>query len=122
MKNSDKLVNYIIEGILEKKGRDVIRINFEKKDFGPCEDFIICHGDTGIQNKALADSVEKKVKENLDLRVWHREGAEIAKWILLDYGSVVVHIFQKDMRDYYKLEELWADAEVALIHEVLNTD
>ena len=120
LENSDKLVNYIIEGILEKKGRDVIRINFEGQDFGPCEDFIICHGDTGIQSRALADSVEKKVKENLDIRVWHREGTEIAQWILLDYGPVVVHIFQKDARDYYKLEDLWADAEVALIHEEIN--
>ena len=120
MENSDKLIGLIIEGILEKKGKDVIKINFEKQDFGPCDNFIICHGDSGIQSRSLAESVEKKVKENLSIRVWHREGSEIAKWILLDYGNVVVHIFQKDTRDYYKLEELWGDADVELINEELN--
>lgn len=118
--NSDKLIKFIINGIFEKKGKDVIRINFTKLEFRPCDDFIICHGDSGIQSRTLAESVEKKVKDNLDIRVWHREGKEVAAWILLDFGSVVVHIFQKDTRDYYKLEELWGDADVELINEELN--
>jgi ribosome-associated protein len=115
-----ELIKYIIDGILEKKGKEIIQLDFKKLESAPCENFIICHGDTGIQNKALAESVEKKVKENLDLRVWHREGMDLAKWILLDYGMVVVHIFEKDTRNYYKLEELWGDADTELIGEEFN--
>lgn len=120
MENNDKLIQFIIEGILEKKGKEIIHINFNKLDAAPCDNFIICHGDTGIQSKTLAEAVEKKVKDNLGLKVWHREGVEVAKWILLDYGLVVVHIFQKDARDYYKLEELWGDADVFIINDELN--
>ncbi|MBN2480818.1 MAG: ribosome silencing factor [Bacteroidales bacterium] len=117
MKYNNKLIKFIIDGILEKKGKEIIHINLEKLDYAPCENFIICHGDTGIQSKSLAESVEKKVKDNLDIQVWHREGVDVAKWILLDYGFVVVHIFQKDARDYYKLEELWGDAELVIIND-----
>ena len=120
MENNDKLIKFIIDGILEKKGKEIIHINLEKLDVAPCENFIICHVDTRIQSKSLAESVEKKVKDNLNLQVWHREGLEVAKWILLDFGIVVVHIFQKETRDYYKLEELWGDAEVVLIHDELH--
>ncbi len=120
MENNGKLIKFIIDGILEKKGKEVIHLNLEKLDSAPCENFIICHGDTGIQSRSMAESVEKKVKEHLNLQVWHREGVEVAKWILLDYGSVVVHIFQKETRDYYRLEELWGDADVFMINDVFK--
>lgn len=118
--NNKELIKYIIEGILEKKGKEIIQIDFSNLESAPCDNFVICHGDSGIQNKALADSVEKKVFDNLDIKVWHREGVEVAKWILLDFGTVVVHIFEKEARDYYKLEELWGDAESELITEEFN--
>ena len=65
----------------------------------------------------MADSVEEKLEEKLNLRVTHREGIENARWILLDYGNAVVHIFLKEARDYYKLEDLWGDAEITVVHE-----
>jgi ribosome-associated protein len=69
------------------------------------------------QVRALADSVEEKLADKLKIRVSHREGVENARWILLDYGNTVVHIFLKEARDYYKLEDLWGDAEITMIHE-----
>ena len=117
LENNEELIKYIVDGILEKKGKEIVHIDFQNIGFGPCDDFIICHGDSGIQNKALAESVEKKVKDHLDLKVWHREGKDVAKWILLDYGMVVVHIFQEETRAYYNLEELWGDARVVLIKD-----
>lgn len=117
MENNGTLIKYIIDGILEKKGKEIIQLDFRRLITAPCENFIICHGDTGVQNRALAVSIEKKVKDNLDIKVWHREGVDVGKWILLDYGMVVVHIFEKDTRDYYKLEELWGDADSELIEE-----
>jgi len=115
--NNDQLLTLIFEGILEKKGKEVVNIDLGKLDYAACDNFIICHGDSVTQVRALADSVEEKLADNLKIRVSHREGVENARWILLDYGNTVVHIFLKEARDYYKLEDLWGDAEITMIHE-----
>lgn len=115
--NYELFLQQIIEGLQEKKGRNIINIDLAKLDYAPCDNFIICHGDSGTQVKALAESVEEKAGAFSDEKLGHREGLENAKWILLDYGSVVVHIFQREDREYYKLEELWGDAEIRLIKE-----
>jgi ribosome-associated protein len=115
--NYDQLLKYIIEGILEKKGKEVVNIDLRKLHFAACDNFIICHGDSGTQVKALAESVEEKLEYKLKLRVTHREGMENARWILLDYGNAVVHIFLKEAREYYRLEDLWGDADITMIHE-----
>ncbi len=117
MGNNDHLLAFIIEGLLEKKGKEVINIDFGGLDYAACDNFIICHGDSVTQVRALADSVEEKLEDKLKLRVTHREGIENARWILLDYGNAVVHIFLKEARDYYKLEDLWGDAEITVVHE-----
>ena len=85
-----------------------------------CDHFIICHADSNIQVNAIADSVQKRVKEQLNIKIGHREGMENAMWVLLDYYDIVVHIFQKEIREYYKLEELWGDAEISRIEESFN--
>jgi len=115
--NYEPLLQHIIEGLQEKKGREIINIDLSKLDYTPCYNFIICHGDSGSQVKALAESVEEKVNTALHLKLGHREGHENARWILLDYGSVVVHIFQREDREYYRLEDLWGDADITLIKE-----
>jgi ribosome-associated protein len=115
--NYEQLLKYVIEGIQEKKGKEVINIDLRKLDYAACENFIICHGDSGSQVKALTESIEMKVEENLEIRLGHREGLENAKWVLLDYGNTVVHIFLKEAREYYKLEELWGDADITMIKE-----
>lgn len=114
---ANKLPELIIESLLEKKGKEVLNIDLGKLDYAACDNFIICHGDSVTQVRALADSVEQKLEAELKLRVNHREGVENARWLLLDYGNVVVHIFLKEARDYYKLEDLWGDAEITMIHE-----
>ena len=114
---TNQLLELIIEGILERKGKDVVHIDLEKLDYAACDDFVICHGDSATQVRALADSVEDKLVDKLKIRVNHREGTENAQWILLDYGNTVVHIFVKTARDYYRLEELWGDAKVTMIHD-----
>lgn len=115
--SNDQLIQTIIEGILGKKGREVVNMDLAKLDYAACDNFIICHGDSVTQVRALADSVEEKLEEKLRISVSHREGIENAQWILLDYGTAVVHIFLKEARDYYKLEDLWGDAEITMIHE-----
>jgi ribosome-associated protein len=115
--NYNQLLKYIIEGILEKKGNEVVNIDFRRLANAACDNFIICHGDSSTQVRALADSVEEKLEDKLKIRVTRREGMENARWVLLDYGSAVVHIFLKEVRAYYKLEDLWGDADMTMIHE-----
>ena len=120
MANNNLLVSNILEGILQIKGENIVVLNLEKIETAFCNDFIICHGESNTQVNAIADSIEKKVKDELGVKVHHREGMDNAVWILLDYNDVLVHIFQKEYRDYYKLEELWGDAQQTRIEESFN--
>jgi len=115
--NYDQLLKRIIEGILEKKGKEVVNVDLRRLDYRACDNFIICHGESNTHVRALAESVEERLEDKLKQRVTHREGLENARWILLDYGSTVVHIFLKEAREYYKLEDLWGDADITMIHE-----
>ncbi len=117
MGSSNELLNCITEAILEKKGKEIVNIDLMRVGFAMCDNFIICHGDSTTQVGTIAEWVEEKVKTSLGVRVIHREGVENAQWILLDYGSVVVHVFMKAARDYYKLEDLWGDADIIMINE-----
>jgi ribosome-associated protein len=103
------LEEIIIESIREKKGKNIINIDLTKLNNSICEFFIISQGESNTQVRAMAQNIEEKVKKHLKQNAFHTEGYENAQWILLDYNSVVVHIFQEKTRNYYKLEELWAD-------------
>jgi ribosome-associated protein len=107
----------IIESIREKKGRNIIKIDLTELNNSICEFFIISHGESNTQARAIAQNIEDKVKKQLKQNAFHTEGYQNAQWILLDYNTVVVHIFQEQTRNYYKLEELWADGEVTVYPE-----
>ncbi|MEO0333718.1 MAG: ribosome silencing factor [Bacteroidota bacterium] len=72
--------------------------------------FIICSGNSDTQLDAIADSIEKEAKERAGETPWHREGKENREWILLDYVTVVAHVFKRERREFFALEELWGDA------------
>lgn len=110
--NTLEIVNAAIEGILKKKGKGAISLDLTEIENSVCKYFIICHGDSNTQVEALTDSVLEVVREETGEKAWHKEGLNTATWVLLDYSDVVVHIFQKEYRDFYKLEELWADAKL----------
>jgi ribosome-associated protein len=109
------LAESVIKGIQEKKGKEIVCLDLRKIDNAICDYFIICHGDSNTQVDAIADSIDDEVKKELGEDPWHSEGFENAEWILLDYVDVVVHVFQKHIRDFYKLEKLWGDAEITVI-------
>lgn len=109
---SEELAHIIVEGIQEKKGQDIVSINMTEIPNSVCNYFIICHGNSKVQVEAIADSVEEFVRNSNNEKAWQKEGFENAEWILLDYVDVVVHIFQKNVRSFYNLEELWADAVI----------
>lgn len=103
------LLYTILEGIFSKKGQNVIELDIENIGTSICRSFVVCHADSSTQVKAIADSVEEKVWKELKTDYLHKEGTENLQWVLLDYNDIIVHIFQKPFRDYYNLEDLWAD-------------
>ncbi|PWE01164.1 ribosome silencing factor [Marinilabilia rubra] len=107
---SKELVNTIVEGIQEKKGANITILDLRKIENMIAEYFVICDGDSNVHVDALSDSVEEVVRRDAGEKPFHVEGKQNAEWILLDYMNVVVHVFQKQVRNYYNLEELWADA------------
>lgn len=109
------LVNAIVEGILRKKGLEIINIDLKKLNHTECDNFIICHGNSNTHVEAIANSVEQTVLEFNNEPVWHSDGYKNAQWILLDYADIMVHIFQEPFRRLYDLESLWADGNVKLI-------
>ena len=113
----EDLGKVIIECILEKKGKEIVHLDLRLTDNSVCEFFIIAHADSGIQAKAIARNIEDTLKKDHETRALHAEGYENSQWILLDYNLIVVHIFQRETRAYYKLEELWEDADITRIEE-----
>lgn len=116
------LANMAIEGIFDKKGENVVRIDFRKMQNAVADFFVVCHGNSPAQVEAIADAVEMTVKKNSGQHVWKKEGFENSEWVLLDYVDVVVHIFQADTRKFYRLEDLWADAGLKSIDAPLPVD
>jgi ribosome-associated protein len=112
------LSKYIVKGIQEKKGQDIVILNLESVNNAIADYFVICTGASDTQIDAIADSIEKKVVQNAEEAPWHREGFQNKEWILLDYVNVVVHIFKEQVRSYYGLEELWGDAQITAVEEV----
>jgi ribosome-associated protein len=113
----ESLVSAIIEAIREKKGKNIVKLDLRELKNTICDYFIICEGDSTTQVNALADNVEKQTYIQLSNSPHHIEGRENAQWILLDYFSVIVHVFQKDNRDFYKLEDLWSDGKIEIFEE-----
>lgn len=105
------LTETILESILDMKGEDVVVLDLKEIENAFCEYFIICSGNSNTHTAALAGSIERKVREKTGERPWHVEGSENAQWILMDYTDVIVHIFQKEYREFYDIESLWGDAK-----------
>ena len=106
----EKLTGTIIRAIQDKKGKNIVSLDLSKIDGAICSCFIVCNADSTTQVAAIAAGIEAQVLETLGEKVWRVEGQQNALWIAMDYVDVVVHIFQTELREFYKLEELWADA------------
>ncbi len=106
----EKLIETIVSAIDDKKGKDIVSLDLSGFDGAICSHFVVCNADSTTQVAALADSVEEKVHEVLGEWPWRVEGKQTGMWVAMDYVDVVVHIFLTELRDFYKLEELWADA------------
>ncbi|HKI90014.1 MAG TPA: ribosome silencing factor [Draconibacterium sp.] len=112
---TEKTLEAIVEGIQRVKGKDITLIDLNTIHHTECGYFIICHGTSSTQVEAIAHSVEETVEEITGDKVWHRDGYRNAIWILLDYGDIMVHVFQEEARIFYNLEGLWSDAKLTKI-------
>lgn len=113
--SSDLLITTIISGIEDVKGKEITILDLRKIENTVCNYFIICEGTSNTQVNAIVNSVQRKVSKSLKDNPWHIEGNDNAEWVLMDYVNVVVHVFQKHIRDYYDIEGLWGDAVTTTI-------
>ena len=112
------LETLLIESIQEKKGHQIAQLNLTKLDDAITNHFIVCHGNSTTQVKAIANFITENVKKLTGEIPMHFEGLQNAEWVLIDYIDVVVHVFVKEKRFFYNLEELWSDAEVTEYEDV----
>ena len=115
IKKNTKLSTYLseiaVQGMQEKKGDDIVRLDLRELNGSVSDYFVICNANSSTHVKAIADSVEDEIYKNTQAHPWKKEGQDNAEWIILDYFDVVIHIFKTDKRDFYGIEELWGDAE-----------
>ena len=106
----------IADAALEKQATDVVILDLRELD-AITDCFVICSGSVNQQVRAIADNIEKKVKERTDDRLLHREGMDTLNWVILDYVNVVVHVFRPTFREFYRLENLWGDAKAIAVKD-----
>lgn len=116
--SSEALSKLVVEGMQDKKASSVTLLDLRGVSNAIADFFVICSGTSDTQIEAIAGSVEEKVYQNTSENPWHREGLNNKEWILLDYVNVVVHIFLKDKRTFYALEDLWGDAKMHQIDDL----
>src|SRR5210317_1013388 len=108
--NADQLISVIINGIEDVKGQNITILDLREIENTVCDYFVICEGTSNTQVNAIVNYIQKKVSKETKDKPWHVEGMNNAEWVLMDYVNVVVHVFQKHIREYYDIESLWGDA------------
>ncbi|MBK9330574.1 MAG: ribosome silencing factor [Sphingobacteriales bacterium] len=110
--STDNLNELIVSIIQDKKGKDIVSLDLRKIPEAIADYFVICHGESTTQTRAITDHLEEEVRNQANIKPFHIEGRSNGEWCLLDFGDVVVHIFQREKREFYQLEDLWSDAVI----------
>lgn len=114
--DSAKMVEIITEALLSRKGKDISVLDVSElttlTDY-----FVVCHGTSDVQIKALADVVEEELQKQAGEKAWKKEGLQGRSWIILDFVNIVVHIMSKEKRDFYGIERMWNDAKITHIKD-----
>lgn len=100
----------IVDAILDKKGKDVVSLDLRKIKDTPSDYFVITHGDSSTQVKAIYDNIMEAVID-AGLRPYRTESSKGAEWMIIDFVDIIVHVFYREKREFYALEELWSDAK-----------
>ena len=118
--SADELITLILDGIEEVKGLEINVLDLREIENTVCDYFIICNGTSNTHVNAIVNSIQKTVSKATKDKPWHIEGSENAEWVLLDYVNIVVHVFQKHIREFYDVEGLWGDANVTMVESSFN--
>ena len=118
MKKKNELVEAIIDGLQDKKGRDIVVADLTEITDAVCQYFVICSGGSPLQVTALAQSVGETCRDRLKAKPIAVAGMNNAIWVAMDYAEVIVHIFLPEERAFYEIEHLWADAEITEIPDL----
>lgn len=113
--DSDTLADLVVRGMQDKKASDIVVLNLKELKNAVADYFIICSANSDTQLEAVARSVEEEIEKVTGESPWQTEGRTNREWVLLDYVDVVVHVFLRDRRQFYALEELWGDADINYI-------
>ncbi|MCH1454511.1 MAG: ribosome silencing factor [Flavobacteriaceae bacterium] len=113
--SEDALISNIITGIENVKGLDVRLLDLRDIENTVCNYFVVCSGSSNTHVNAIVSAIQKTVSKELKEKPFHTEGSDNAEWVLIDYINIVVHVFQKHIREYYNIEELWGDAKTTEI-------
>ncbi|MEO1485387.1 MAG: ribosome silencing factor [Bacteroidota bacterium] len=119
--SADELIALILSGIEEVKGVDINLLDLREIENTVCDYFVICNGTSNTHVNAIVSSIQKTVSKAIQDKPWHVEGSDNAEWVLMDYVNVVVHVFQKHIREFYDIEGLWGDAKVTLVESSYNS-
>lgn len=109
---TEYVLKQVVAAMQEKKAKNIVSLRLSKIPNAVADYFVICHANSKTQVEAIYDAVVEQVKKKCGVNPFHREGYENSEWILIDYFDVVIHIFQERMRNFYQLEDLWADAKL----------
>ncbi len=118
MQSPNDLQSAIIEAIVDKKGQKITLIDLNKIESSPAPMLIICQARSTAQVSAIADNICEEVSKKMHLKPYATDGYRNAQWIIVDFGSVMVHVFQPEVREYYRLEELWSDGEITDLPDI----
>ena len=110
-------IKCIADAILDKKGSFICSLDLRPIGTAICDYFVVCNADSSTQVNAIADNIEEMMIKNCGRKVIRKQGKENAFWIILDYANIVVHVFQTEYRQFYRLEDLWADAKRTVYQE-----
>lgn len=114
---AEQIRDFVVRGMQEKKGQDIVVMDLRNVKNAICDYFVLCSGTSDTQIDAISTAVEEEVYKASRQDPWHKEGKLNREWILLDYVDVVAHVFKKDRRAFYDLEQLWGDADIQHIEE-----
>ncbi len=117
--DTDFVLGQIVKGMQDKKARKIVSLDLSEIPNTVTHHFIICHAQSKQQVRAIYDNVVEEVQKTCGIKPFHREGFENSEWILIDYFDIIVHIFLDDIRTFYHIEDLWADA---LLKEYVSDD
>ena len=119
MTENEQIVEKIVEGIQERKGKNIVVVNLTRLQDAPCSYFVICEGDSNVHVHSVALSIKDWVREQIKVKPYATDGFENSEWIAMDYGQIIVHVFQRATRAFYDIEHLWADDDMKRLEDIL---